>query len=222
MVEIANETCRGRGRPQIRSDEATLELIVQAANEEFLAKSYAETSMSAVAQRAGVSTKTLYRLAPSKADLFKSVVSQRIETFMLALDQQSAGAPDLQSALEQILIAFGQLTLSKETTAIFRLVLGECERFPEIGHAFYEGAIKRAGGALARWLGEQCRKGLLDLDDPDRAGGMLRGMMIMEPQRAAMLGQREAPAATEIEERARMCAALFLNGCIRTRRRDPA
>ena len=38
MVENANEGCRGRGRPQIRSDEATLELIVQAANQEFLAK----------------------------------------------------------------------------------------------------------------------------------------------------------------------------------------
>ncbi len=218
MVEIANETCRGRGRPQIRSDEATLELIVQAANAEFLAKSYAETSMSAVAHRAGVSTKTLYRLAPSKADLFKSVISQRIEKFMLAIEQQSVRAPDLRSALEQILIAFGRLTLETETTGIFRLVLGECERFPEIGHAFYEGAIKRAGGALARWLGEQCRKGLIDLDDPDLAAGMLRGMMIMDPQRAAMLGQREAPGPEEIEARARMCAALFLTGCMRTRR----
>jgi AcrR family transcriptional regulator len=218
MVEIANETCRGRGRPQIRSDEATLELIVQAANEEFMAKSYAETSMNAVAHRAGVSTKTLYRLAPSKADLFKSVISRRIEIFILAIEQQSVGAPDLQSALEQILIAFGQLTLNKETTGIFRLVLGECERFPEIGHVFYEGAIKRAGGALARWLREQCRKGLLDLDDPDLAGGMLRGMMIMEPQRAAMLAQREPPGPEEIEARARMCATLFLNGCRPARR----
>ena len=213
MVENANEACRGRGRPQIRSDEATLELIIQAANDEFLAKSYAETSMNAVAQRAGVSTKTLYRLAPSKAELFKSVISNRIEKFILAVDEQSAGAPDLQSKLEQILIAFAQLTLEKETTGIFRLVLGECERFPEIGHAFYEGAIKRVGGVLARWLKEQCRKGLLDLDDPDLAGGMLRGMMIMEPQRAAMLGQREAPDAREIASRAKICASLFLRGC---------
>ena len=108
--------------------------------------------MSAVAHRAGVSTKTLYRLAPSKAELFKSVISQRIEKFILAIDLHSDGATNLQSALEQILIAFAQLTLEKETTGIFRLVLGECERFPEIGHAFYEGAIKRAGarpGALA-------------------------------------------------------------------------
>ena len=38
-----------------------------------------------------------------------------------------------------------------------------------------------------------CARGLIALDDPHEAVGMLRGMMIMEPQRAAMLGQREPP-----------------------------
>jgi primosomal protein N'' len=42
---------------------------------------------------------------------------------------------------------------------------------------------------------------------------MLRGMMIMEPQRAVMLGQRAAPDAQEIARRARFAAHLFLNGC---------
>jgi hypothetical protein len=42
---------------------------------------------------------------------------------------------------------------------------------------------------------------------------MLRGMMIMEPQRAVMLSQRPAPDAEEIAARASMCARLFLNGC---------
>jgi hypothetical protein len=59
---------------------------------------------------------------------------------------------------------------------------------------------------------------LLDLDDPELAGGMLRGMMIMEPQRAAMLGQREPPNANEIAARAKICASLFLGGCGVTRR----
>jgi hypothetical protein len=42
---------------------------------------------------------------------------------------------------------------------------------------------------------------------------MLRGMMIMEPQRATMLGQREPPDAEEIAARAKLCAKLFLEGC---------
>ena len=45
--------------------------------------------------------------------------------------------------------------------------------------------------------------------------GMLRGMMIMEPQRAAMLGERAAPDAAEIASRAKICTRLFLDGCRR-------
>jgi len=56
-------------------------------------------------------------------------------------------------------------------------------------------------------------RGLLDLDGPVGAAGMLRGMMIMEPQRATMLRQRKAPNAKEIAARAKACAKLFLNGC---------
>ena len=48
--------------------------MIAAAHQEFLAKGYAGASMVAVAERAGVSTKTMYRLIPTKADLFRSVV----------------------------------------------------------------------------------------------------------------------------------------------------
>jgi AcrR family transcriptional regulator len=212
VVENAKEACRGRGRPQIRPDEETLALIVQAARAEFLARGYAGASMSAVAQRAGVSTKTVYRLAPCKADLFRNVVSERIGRFMLAIDEKQLGALDTPAALTRILTAFGQLTLDSEVIALVRLVLSESDRFPEIGQAFYEGAMVKTNEAMAAWLKEQGRKGLLDLDDPYAASEMLRGMMIMEPQRAAMLGQRPAPTAQEIEARAKACAALFLRG----------
>jgi hypothetical protein len=41
----------------------------------------------------------------------------------------------------------------------------------------------------------------------------LRGMMVMEPQRAVMLGQRAVPDAAEIARRARLASHIFLNGC---------
>jgi AcrR family transcriptional regulator len=75
MVQIAEQTRRGRGRPQVRGDEETRELLIQAARQEFQAKGYAGTCMNDVAQRAGVSTKTVYRLIPNKADLLQRVIS---------------------------------------------------------------------------------------------------------------------------------------------------
>jgi hypothetical protein len=67
---------------------------------------------------------------------------------------------------------------------------------------------------MANWLRRQGEQGLIKLDDPQTAAGLLRGMMIMDhPQRAAMLGQRRAPAPDEIARRAEICATLFLEGC---------
>jgi AcrR family transcriptional regulator len=213
MVQIQESAKRPRGRPQIRSDEDTRKLIIEAAAMEFQAKGYAATCINDVAQRAGVSTKTLYRLLPAKVALFRAVVAERIGGFTLAIDERAFASLGLEAALERLLIEFARLTLSEESIAIHRLVIGEGERFPEIAAAFYEGAIVRATRAIADWLGRQCERGLLKMDDPQAAAGMLRGMMILDPQRAAMLGQRSAPGQSEIAERAKTCARIFLEGC---------
>ena len=213
MVQIQQSVKRPRGRPQLRCDEDTRQLIVEAAAKEFQARGYAATCIGDVAQRAGVSTRTLYRLIPTKAALFKAVVTDRIGGFMLAIDEQVLGTLTLEAALERILAEFGRLTLSEETIAINRLVIGECERFPEIAAAFYEAAIQRVSDAMANWLRRQGEQGLIKLDDPQMGAGLLRGMMILDPQRAAMLGQRGAPGPDEIAQRAKICATLFLEGC---------
>ncbi len=204
---------RLRGRPQVRPDDETRHLIIEAAALEFQAKGYAGSGMNAVAQGSGVSTKTLYRLFPTKADLFTSVIADRIGLFMLEIEDDVVGPLDLEPALRRILVAFGNLTLSAEVIAINRLVIGECGRFPEIATAFYKTAILQTQGALEAWIGKQCQRGLIKLENPAIAVGMLRGMMAMEPQRSAMMGQRGPADAAEIAERARLCARLFLNGC---------
>jgi AcrR family transcriptional regulator len=213
MRQIHSAAPRPRGRPQVRSDDETRHLIAEAAAREFQANGYAGTSMSSVAQSAGVSTKTMYRLIPTKADLFTVVVADRIGRFILAIEDRALCATDLAEGLERVLSAYGNLTLNEETIALSRLVIGECDRFPEIAGAFYETAVVGTTNAMEKWLRRQCERGLMQLDDPLAAVGMLRGMMIMEPQRAVMLGQRAAPTTEEITDRARACAKLFLQGC---------
>jgi AcrR family transcriptional regulator len=213
MVQNAEQARRPRGRPQVRSDEETRGLLVEAARQEFQAKGYAGTCMNDVAQRAGVSTKTVYRLIPNKADLLRRVISDTIGMFMLNIDAEPMEAVPTSEALERILVAYGTLTLSDEVIAMNRLIIRECDQFPEIAAAFYEAAIQRTTDAMAGWLRRQCERGRIKLEDPQVVAGMLRGMMIMEPQRAVMLGRRIAPDYDEIVARAKQCARLFLKGC---------
>lgn len=215
MSENAELPRRARGRPRLRPDDETRRLVIEAARHEFHASGYAGASMSAVAQRAGISTRTMYRLIPTKAELFRCVVSERISRFVLELDEAAYEDLAVEEALEHVLLAFGILALDEETIAIYRLVLSEGDRFPEIAATFHDAAVRRTTEAMERWLAVQCERGLIVLDDLPLATGMLRGMMLLEPQRAVMMGERAAPDAAEIAARARACARLFLDGCRR-------
>ena len=169
--------------------------------------------MDDVAKGAGVSKKTLYRLVPAKADLFKASVTDRIARFLDAADEEAIAALDVDAALERYLTEFGDLTLSSDTIALLRLAIAESDRFPELAASFYADAVLATQGVLARFLARQCELGVLELDDPAAAAGMLRGMMMMEPQRAAMLAGVELPTPAQIRDRARQCIRLFLRGC---------
>jgi AcrR family transcriptional regulator len=216
MSDIEAVNKRSRGRPPTRTDDETRHLIAEAARREFMAHGYAGASMEDVAKGAGVSKKTLYRLIPAKADLFKTSVTDRIARFRLAADEETSGR-DFASALERLLTEYGNLTLSAETIAIQKLVIAESGRFPELAASFYTEAIVATREVIEAFLSRQCVRGLIDLDDPGAAAGMLRGMMILEPQRAAMIGRADVPSAAEIAERARVCVRLFLRGCLRDR-----
>ncbi|TPL11501.1 TetR/AcrR family transcriptional regulator [Mesorhizobium sp. B2-4-14] len=218
---VHNTKVSRRGRPQLRSDEETRQFVVTAARQEFNASGYARASMSRIAERAGVSTKTMYRLIPTKAELFRSVISDRISRFILELDEAHLDMLPIEEALEQILIAYATLTLDGDTVSTLRLVFAECDHFPEIAAAFAELAVGRTIQTMESWLTRQRDSGEIEIDDPSTAVGMLRGMMIMEPQRALMLGQRQPPDQREIVERAHYCARLFLDGC-RRRKGRPA
>ncbi len=211
MTEIdTNEYRRCRGRPQVRRDDETRQVIYKAARDEFAAGGYAATSIEAVAPRAGVSTKTLYRLIPNKAALFKSMVSDRLVS---EVNLRAADHADIQEALGEALMAFADLALDAEVIALQRMVLQEPGKCSEIAGMYYVNGIERTAGALADWLRVQQRRGLIALDDVDEAAGMLLGMVAAAPRRAAIFGGLPLPSRSQIEARARTCAALFLRGC---------
>ncbi|WP_213771955.1 TetR/AcrR family transcriptional regulator [Bradyrhizobium sp. dw_78] len=204
---------RCRGRPQLRSDEETRQIIYEAARHEFSANGYAATSTEIVARRAGVSTKTLYRLIPNKAALFEGMVSDRLDHFLSDVNLHAADHFDLEEALNAALMACANLALDKEVVGLQRIVLQETGQFPDLAATFYRNGIARTVVALADWLRVQVKRGLIVLDDADEAAGILIGMVASAPQRAALFGGLPLPSRPEIERRVRTCAALFLRGC---------
>jgi len=214
MAEIdTTQDKRCRGRPQLRPDDETRRMIYEAARHEFAGIGFAATSIETVARRAGVSTKTLYRLIPNKAALFEGMVSDRIDRFVSEVNLRAADHADIEQALTAALIACAELALDEETIALQRMLLQEAGKFSDIAGMFYKNAIQRTVVALADWLRVQQKRGLIALDDVDEAAGMLLGMVTSAPRRAALFGGVPLPSRSQIKVRARACAALFLRGC---------
>jgi len=207
------EVRRGRGRPQARCDEDTREIIFEAARHEFAASGYAATSMESVARRAGVSTKTLYRLIPNKAALFEAMITARIDRFASGVRLRACDGRDIEAALREALMVCGELILDGEVIALQRLILADSEKFPEISETFYHMAIKRTERTLANWLQAQSDRGQIKIDDAEAAAGMLLGMLVFQPQRAVLFGHAPAPGSEEVARRAQAVAKLFLRGC---------
>ena len=202
-----------RGRPRLRPDNETRDIIYEAARHVFAEKGFAATSMETIARAAGVSTKTVYRLIDNKAVLFEQMVRQRIDRFVNAVNLGACENRNFEVALGDALIVCGELVLDREVIAIQRMILAESDAFPQMAESFYEYAMRRTVGALGDWLKLQQGRGQIALDDPNDAAGMLLGMLIFEPQRAVWFGHRAAPSRTAIDQRARRCAKLFLQGC---------
>jgi AcrR family transcriptional regulator len=204
---------RCRGRPQLRPDDETRQIIYEAARHEFAANGYAATSTETVARRAGVSTKTLYRLLPNKAALFEAMVSDRLERFLADVNLRTSDQLDIEVALTAALQACADLALDQDVVGLQRTVLQETGSFPELAATFYRNGMARTAETLANWLRVQIKRGLIELEDADDAAGMLIGMVASAPQRAALFGGVPLPSRGEIEQRVRRCAALFLRGC---------
>lgn len=203
---------RGRGRPQLRSDDETRAVIFDAARHEFATRGFAVTSMADVACRAGVSTKTLYRLIPTKLALFESTVTDRMDRFVSIVNLGACDGRDIAAALEAALLSCAELILDGEVISLQRIILAESDKFPDIAEMFYEKAMQRTLAALGAWLGVQQRRGRIAVDDAPAAAGMLLGMLVFQPQRDVMYGHRQTPSRQELETRAKACAALFLSG----------
>ncbi|MGC2083827.1 MAG: TetR/AcrR family transcriptional regulator [Bradyrhizobium sp.] len=204
---------RCRGRPQLRSDDETRQIIYEAARHEFAANGFAATSTEKVARRAGVSTKTLYRLIPSKTELFEGMVSDRLDRFLADVNLRTAARyDDIEQALTAALLACMDLVLDPEVVALQRIVLQETGN-TSLARTYYKDGILRTATTLASWLKRQVKQGLIQLDDPDEVAGMLIGMVASSPQRATVYGGLPLPARAEIEKRVATCARLFLRGC---------
>lgn len=192
------------------SDAERCRLVRDTAEAVFLRDGYAAATMDEVARRAGMSKRTLYQLFPSKAALFEAVMEDYLAPFHI--DIAIEAEPDIAKALTAILDVAGRHLLAPRRSGIFRLIVAEVHRYPELADAFHRAGPGRGASSLERRIAAEMEKGTLRASDPEAAASMLFAMAIGSVHIKMLLGLCAPPDDAAITGRIRDAVTIFLSG----------
>lgn len=118
--------------------------ILDGAKTVFLRQSFGLATMDDVASAAGVGKQTVYRHFRSKEALFVGLVSSMCAQvgalLASAQGEPSGGSPDVElRALGWLLV---QNLIAPDNLRLYRAIVAEAERRPELGQVFYENGAK--------------------------------------------------------------------------------
>jgi TetR/AcrR family transcriptional repressor of mexJK operon len=128
--------------------------ILDGAKTVFLREGFGLATMDDVACAAGVGKQTVYRHFKSKEALFVALVSAmcaQVGTLLAgAQGECSDDAPEVELHTLGWLLARGLIT--PDTLGLYRAIVAEAARFPELGQVFYENGAKVVRAFAAKIL----------------------------------------------------------------------
>lgn len=186
--------------------------ILEAAAQVFFEQGYAATSIDAIIERIGGSKRTIYSEFGSKEGVFTALVSEIADDALVALSVERFAGRNLSETL----LEFGQrlfaLYMSPALIGVYRSIMAEALRFPELAKAFYDKGPGRASDRLAEVLEEAKTRGEIQLDDCHSAADHFVGMLRDNLHLRVILGLRPPPSPAEAEAVVASAISIFLHG----------
>jgi Transcriptional regulator len=205
------EAARRRGRPPRIDETARRALILAAAEAVFVADGFARASMDDVAQRAGMSKRTLYALYDGKEALLAAMVDARVEKIFSRIaigDNDGPLAADLVRILGNLAAALDE----ERSASMMCVILTEAQSRPELGRLFLERGPRRIRAAMAGWLSRQVARGRLRAHDEETAAEILLDMALGNPLHRLLDAAAAPCCAGRDERRIDLVADIFLRG----------
>jgi AcrR family transcriptional regulator len=158
--------------------------ILDAALTVFAAQGYSGTTMDAVAAEAGVTKPTLYSYFPSKEQLFQAMMLGKRDLMLDVFDHPSGKG--MVADLHGFAWAYADTVMRPDMLSLARLIIGEVQRFPEIGRAYQASGPDHLLRGIMRYLEGQRDAGRLAFDDAELAAQDLWGLILSAPRTQAL------------------------------------
>jgi AcrR family transcriptional regulator len=162
--------------PRLKASNQKQEQILQGAMQVFLRDGYAGTSMDRVSAEAGVSKQTIYSHFQDKEGLFKALIERvTIASFRgLFCTEDLHGEPAI--ILREIAETyFTKVADNPEYLALFRLIITESQRFPELAKLYTQTVIQRGRKLLSQYFASHPELGI---NDPEATAQIFFGSLV--------------------------------------------
>ncbi|RUQ74614.1 TetR/AcrR family transcriptional regulator [Azospirillum doebereinerae] len=186
--------------------------ILEAAGALFLENGYGAVSMDAVSKKANVSKATLYAHFGSKDELFRAMIACECASSALANVLEEARQLPVAEGLRMIGLKFALFVTSPKALAMYRVILGEAHRFPELARAFHESGPAITFTQVSGFLAEAVRKGELAIPDVEMATHQFFGLVKANLHMRFLLCLEDRPNREKMERFIDSAVALFVKG----------
>ena len=211
-TNVSQRSADRSSRHSLRQEKRR-QALLEAAREVFDQAGYAAGSLDQVIERVGGSRRAIYSLFGGKRELFAAMATDLADRAVGGL----ASSRIEGQSVETVLLDFGRrvLGLLTEPTSVvlYRAIVAEAPRFPDLVATFFEHGPGRASAQLAQVLDEFARRGTLNLTDSMLAAELFVGMLRGDLHLRVVLGLRPAPDDAEIERFVHAAVGIFLDGC---------
>lgn len=193
-----------------RFSEQKRRQIHEAAAALFLRQGFEATTMDAIAREANVSKATVYAHAKNKQELFAAIVRGKSSLVYQSVDAGDAASLGAEQALTLFARRFLEVIMAHEAQCMYRVVVAEAPRNPELGRIFFEQGPKVVIDRLAAIVAAGAAAGQLDVDDCQIAAQEFLGLIQGRFHLPCILGTLGEMSETECEEAADRVVRTFL------------
>ncbi|WP_312471945.1 TetR/AcrR family transcriptional regulator [Brucella sp.] len=186
--------------------------ILRAAAQLFFEQGYATTSIDAIIERTGGSKRTIYSEFGNKEGLFLALVADSADRAISALSLDYNTQNDLPNTLTVFGTHLLAVYMSPPVLGIYRIIITEAGRIPDLARLFYERGPGRTTEHLAKVLQAAADRKEIRIGDPLLVAGHFVGMIRDNLHLQVVLGLRPPPTEGEAQATVASAVALFLNG----------
>ncbi|WP_205925990.1 TetR/AcrR family transcriptional regulator [Rhizobium sp. P38BS-XIX] len=149
--------------------------VIRAAMELFLEQGYERTSLQQIGKLADVSTATLFKRFPTKATLFEAMVEDFWAIPPACPGRALSENPSV--GLRFMGVSYAKLLRTPDMQAIYRLIISESPRFPNLGLTVFEKAKGPFLKRLEEYLRLQADAGRLKIEDVEIASNQFLALI---------------------------------------------